>query len=352
VIFPRFRQRLCLAVDLCGYSRHTSDEHIDGQTRLVRVIEHAVRRTKVVRIRVQRQDQGDGLLAVFPPDTDDMRVVPALVLGLRDGMYQTNRSPGPFGRMRMRSAIGRGSISRSPSGYVGDCVITVSRMIDSVELRNTLVDREHSDLALAITPELHTEVIAPNPPGLPASEFTIAELANPDKEVVTSAWMYVPRSAPARDLSADAVRWGYSPTRTAMQEFVVPALSAAHLVATVGHMLAPSSPLREWLLPAHDGPNGAGGTGDPGHPDGLDSNFDEVDNDSHHHDSHHQSADQHHADGSDSFDGTHHGRAHHQHHVPHGYDVGDDVGHNDPSHPAVGHHDAGYHHGIGFHHGH
>ncbi|MGH3813337.1 MAG: dynamin family protein [Pseudonocardiaceae bacterium] len=93
-------------------------------------------------------------------------------------------------------------------------------------------------------------------------EFALRELAQPNAflaefvamEFATSAWMYVPRSAPARDLSAGAVRWGYSPTRTALHEFVVPAISAAHLVATVGHMLAPSSPLREWFLPAHDGP--------------------------------------------------------------------------------------------------
>lgn len=350
MIFPRFRQRLCLAVDLRQYSRHPPAEHVDGQTRLVRVIEHAVHRTRVSRIRVQRQDQGDGLLAVFPSDTDDIRVVPALVLGLRDGMYQTNCSPGPFGRMRMRSAIGRGSVSRSPSGYVGDCVITVSRMVDSIELRAAIEDREHSDLALAITQELHTDVIAPSPPGLPASEFMPAELANPDKEFVTSAWMYVPRSAPARDLTAGAVRWGYSPTRTAMREFVVPAISAAHLVATVGHMLAPSSPLREWLLPAHDEPADSSGAGCPDYLDGPDSDFDDAGD--HSHDSHHPGGDHHHADGHGSFHGTHYGSAHYQHHVTHAHGAGHDLGHQGLSHSDVGHHHVGYHDGPGYHHRH
>jgi hypothetical protein len=347
VIPARAAQRLCLAVDLRQYSQHTPDEHIDAQTRLVRVVEHAVRRARIARLRVQRQDQGDGLLAVFPPVTDDVQAVPGLVLGLRDGLYQANRSPGPFGRLRLRAALGRGSIARSSNGYVGNCVIAVSRMVDSAGLRAALEDRGHSDLALAVTDDLHADVIARGTPGLPASEFTRVELANPGKDFSAAAWLYVPRSAPARDLTSDAVRWGYSPTRTAMREYVVPALTAVHAVAVVGHLAAPSSPLREWVMPSHGGSHG-----------GPDPNFDEVDGrpsrgqperGAHHHVNNHDSA--HH--GHSHHDSGHHDSGHHDsgHHDSGHHDSGHhDSGHHDSGHNGHGHHDSGHHdHG---HHGH
>jgi hypothetical protein len=320
----RLRHRLCLAVDLRQYGRHTPEEQLDGQARLVRVIEHAVRRTQISRIRIQRQYQGDGLLAVFPPGIDDVHVVPSLILGLRDGLYQTNQVPGPFGRLRMRSAIGRGSISRAPSGYVGTSVIEVSRMVDSAGLRGELERRECSDLALAITQDLYTGVISLAPPGLPATEFTPATLDNPGKEYATSAWIYVPRAAPARDLSAEAVRWGDTPARSALKEYVVPAISAAPVVTAVGHILV-SSPIREWFLPSHEKP--------ADDHNGPDPDFDDHAYHGHHHDS---------PVHSHEYDAHHGGTDAHHHDVHH---ANTHYGHHDTDHSTVDDHGHHLHHG-------
>ncbi|MEU6591603.1 hypothetical protein ABZ923_20670 [Streptomyces sp. NPDC046881] len=343
----RYRRRLCLAVDLRHYSRHTYAEQEDAQYRLRLVVEHALRRARVLRVRAQQQLQGDGQLVVFPTGIDVVRAVPALVLGLRDGLYQANRAPGRFGRLRMRAGLGQGAVSRADRGYVGDCVVLVNRLIDSAEVRRALEADPGSDLALAVSDGIYRDAVLPQAHGLSAGDFRRVDVVLREKDFVSSAWLHVPRSAPARDLRAEPVIWGHSPGRTAMREFVVPALGAAHAAATV---VSHSRTLREWVLP---GGHGAG----PGTSTATaagDADFDGPDDERH--------------GGPHPGDGQHgHGHRADPHHAdPHGPDDGHgpdpyhpDPHHGDPHQPGPADpqadpfhpHDAGHHHVHPFHHG-
>ncbi|MEU3916901.1 hypothetical protein [Streptomyces sp. NPDC029004] len=323
-----------MAVDLRQYSRHTYTEQADAQVRLRLVVEHALRRARVLRVRTQQQLQGDGRLVVFPARTDAVRAVPELILGLRDGLYEANRAPGAFGRIRMRAALGQGSISRADSGYLGECVVLVSRLVDSDGLRNALERNQNSDLALAVPNDLYRDVILQQAHGLPASEFRQIDVVTQKKEFSAGAWLHVPRSAPARDPSPEPVIWGYSPGRTAMREFVVPALAAAHLAATV---VSHSQSLREWALP------------DSGTDAGCeDREFDGSDHAAPH-DAHHADpqqvdpyhADPHHPDLHDP--DPHHPDPHHP--DPHNPDPHQDHHHPDPHHFDSTHHIHHFHQG-------
>ncbi|WP_328881852.1 hypothetical protein [Streptomyces sp. NBC_00299] len=335
----RYRRRLCLAVDLRHYSRHTYPEQQDAQYRLRLVVEHALRRARVPRVRAQQQLQGDGQLVVFPAGIDVVRAVPALVLGLRDGLYQANRAPGLFGRLRMRAGVGQGAISRAERGYLGDCVVLVNRLIDSAPVRDALAADTDSDLALAVSEGIYRDVILPQALGLSAGEFRRIDVVLQDKDFASSAWLHVPRSAPARDLGPEQVIWGHSPGRTALREFVVPALGAAHLAATV---VSHSGTLREWVLPgSHNGePATQAATvaddadfegpdhehrGEPHHEDG------------HHEDGHHadlHQSDAYHSDAYGPDDGHHSDPYHPSPYHPHPYHP--DPHHADPYHPASG----------------
>ncbi|MCQ4043330.1 hypothetical protein ACFOSC_00795 [Streptantibioticus rubrisoli] len=339
----RYSRRLLLAVDLRHYSRHTYDEQTDAQYRLRLVVEHALRRARVMRVRVQQQLQGDGQLVVFPARVDIVRAVPALVLGLRDGLYQVNQTPGAFGRLRMRAALGQGSLSRADRGYVGGCVVLVSRLVESEAVRQELERNADCDLALAVPDDLYRDAVVPQSHGLSATQFHRAEIVTPAKDFSATAWLHAPRSAPAADLGPEPVIWGHSRARTATKEFVVPALGAAHLAATA---LAHSAVLREWLLPgAQQGtPTGA-----------VSADFDDTGvvyarPDAH--DPHvggpHPGSDTHHV--GDGQHGGHHAAVHHteaEHHAQHA----------DGHHPSDGHHDAhagsvleDRHHGDPYHH--
>ncbi|MFF0061374.1 hypothetical protein ACFYRC_07470 [Streptomyces sp. NPDC005279] len=349
-----YRRRLCLAVDLRQYSRHGYRAQEDAQYRLRLVVEHALRRARVLRVRAQQQVQGDGQLVVFPTRIDAVRVVPALILGLRDGLYQANRTPGAFGRMRMRAALALGSVSRADRGYLGDCVVLVNRLVDSDGLRDALEGEPGSDMALAVPDEMYRDVVLPDGRGLSA-EFRRIEVAIVKKDFACGAWLHVPPSAPARDPRAEPVIWGHSPGRTAMREFVVPALGAAHLAATV---VSHGQTLREWVLPGSGtGVSYGGGDGD----------FDDTDEKEphagdrlggrhqgrHHAGAHHGSG--HHGDSR--LPGAHHGAPHHaapHHEDPHHPDTHQndphpqdphqpEPHHSDPFHPDPHHHDPHHH---------
>lgn len=244
----RYRRKLCLAVDLRKYSQHSYPEQADAQHRMVQVLAHALSRARVPRVMIQRQPQGDGQLIVMPSGTDDVRSVPALILGLRDGLFRTNCVPGQFGRLRMRAALCQGSVSRAPNGYVGDCVVLASRLVDSEQVRAALEDKAESDLALAVPPDLYQDVIMQAAYGLPPGEFEMTELTKKDKEFTATAWLYVPKSAPSWDVSARPVRWGYSPGRSAVEDYILPALTAVHIAAAVGHLAAGLPHALNWRL--------------------------------------------------------------------------------------------------------
>jgi hypothetical protein len=247
----RYRRRLCLAVDLRKYSQHSYAEQANAQARMVQVLAHALSRARVPRVMIQRQAQGDGQLVIMPSGTDDVRSIPALILGLRDGLFRTNCVPGQFGRLRMRAALCQGSVSRAPNGYVGDCVVLATRLMDSEQVREALENKTESDLALAVPPDLYQDVITQEAYALPSGEFDIMELTKKEKEFTATAWLYVPKSAPSWDVSARPVRWGYSPGRTATEDYILPALTAVHIAALVGHLAAGLPHALDWRL-SHD----------------------------------------------------------------------------------------------------
>lgn len=201
------RRRLILAVDVSGYSKHDYGGQEDAQIRLQRLAGYALRRAGVSTVRVQRQEQGDGQLVLFPAGVDETRLVPSLILGLRDGLYHLNRVPGAFGRLRIRAALGQGPVWRSANGYVGDAVVQVSRLLDATALRAALDEVKTSDLALALSPELYREIICREPSGLETRDFYEADVVIPAKEFRSRAWLHVPEPGPAPDARSD-VRWG------------------------------------------------------------------------------------------------------------------------------------------------
>lgn len=201
----RFLRRLCLATDIEDYSRHRNLEQLDAQRRLARIVTFACLRARVVR--VERQEQGDGQLVVLRAGIDETYVVPALILGLRQALYESNRDSGDFGRIRLRAALAQGPLTAGASGYVGKAVVTVSRLLDSAPLRSALTDNADIELALAVTDDLYADVLSENYPGLAASEFTRTDISVPAKSFSTSAWLHRPAAGPAPDLRALDVEW-------------------------------------------------------------------------------------------------------------------------------------------------
>jgi hypothetical protein len=83
-------RRLCIAVDLEGYSRRDNLSQLSAQSELVQVLEQACTKAQLERTYWEKQPQGDGELALLPSGVDETRVIPDFVHEL--GIPERRRS--------------------------------------------------------------------------------------------------------------------------------------------------------------------------------------------------------------------------------------------------------------------
>ncbi|MEV4625916.1 hypothetical protein AB0J90_06465 [Micromonospora sp. NPDC049523] len=224
---PEFTDRLCLVVDIPEHGARAAPEQTDAQGdaqfRLLRIIQFACLRARIRRIAGSglrgiglRGDGGpgsgirgggDAQVLVLPPAVDSARVVPALVLGLRHALYESNREPGSGGRIRLRAVLVGGNIGRGATGFLGPAVVLAADLAHTpvFETAFTRPEHEHVDLALVTSDLLYQDVFRQNYPGLPADDFRPVPITG--RETAPPAWYHLPVSRPAPDNRAARVSW-------------------------------------------------------------------------------------------------------------------------------------------------
>ncbi|GAA1269729.1 hypothetical protein GCM10009665_67730 [Kitasatospora nipponensis] len=185
---PRLR-RLCLVVDIEAYGGRPYSVQQRVQAKLDRALDHACERAGIRRPQCEQQDRGDGQLLLLPPGADEARVLPGLVLGLRDALHTMNRSPGTDGRIRIRAALAQGAVQRAPLGYVAWSVELASRLLDCAEIRAALAAAAASDMALVVAADLYADAFATGAGGLPGTAFTQVTVSIPAKRFEAVAWV-------------------------------------------------------------------------------------------------------------------------------------------------------------------
>src|SRR5262245_7490568 len=130
-------RRVCLMVDIQGYSRLPLNAQEDAQGRLHWVMVQALAAADAKAGSTQ-QVQGDGALFTLPPKLDEPGVLPGLIHALGSAVGQVTDVPGPAGRLRMRFALAQGPVQEALTGYVGTAVVAVARMTNSKAARDAL----------------------------------------------------------------------------------------------------------------------------------------------------------------------------------------------------------------------
>ncbi|MEV6976035.1 hypothetical protein [Kitasatospora sp. NPDC093806] len=333
---PRLR-RICLVVDIEAYSGRPYRVQQKVQERLDRSLDHACARAGVDRARCEAQDRGDGQLLLLPPDVDEAKALPGLVLGLRDALHTLNRAPGTAGRLRVRAALAQGGVQRAALGYVARSVETACRLLDCAEARAALKSTPDTDLALVVADDLFTDAFAAGAGGLPVEEFTPITVAIPAKRFEAHAWVGTPRQGslvPLPDPAAPAAR------RRATASVLFRGLGDALAGAAVG--ATPTLHHHQDHDPPNHGEDGTdtwtthdGHHGHHGHDDGHH-------HDTHHHDGHHADDPWHPHDGYDpdpwATDPHHHQDPHHHDQPDHTPDDSHHHHDTDPAYPSYDDH--------------
>jgi|GEM_PF-6939229 len=177
--------RLVISADVKGYSAHEVAQAEWLQDRLARVMAAARAATGVVG--VQPQPQGDCLVLVFPPGSDDVVVLPAFLSALADAVRAANRGRDLALALRIRVGVARGSTGVAATGWSGQAPIAASRLRDSEPAREAMREAGAA-LVVVASDEIHQDVLAREWAGPP---FRRVEVRNQEKGFDAAAWLLV-----------------------------------------------------------------------------------------------------------------------------------------------------------------
>jgi hypothetical protein len=181
--------RTVFVLDVAGYGLRTVPERDDVQRRLRQLVVAMLAEcglTLDMRV-VDHQWTGDGINGVLPPDIDPPAVLSSLVRSLAANLRADNARHAD--RIRLRMAIGVGIIERRAAGFGGPVIVDVSRLADSAALRSALSGDPAADLAVAISDQVYTLIVQPGYPGIPAGQFSRANVMA--KEFSGTAWIWL-----------------------------------------------------------------------------------------------------------------------------------------------------------------
>jgi hypothetical protein len=181
--------RIGFVLDVAAYGTRAVPERDEVQRRLRQLVVATLEKCGLeldTRV-VDHQWTGDGMNGVLPSGIDPPAVLGELIRSLAAGLSADNA--GHTDRIRLRMAIGLGLIERKAAGFGGPMIVDINRLVDSAALRSALSGEPGADLAVAISDQVYTLIIQPGYPGIPATQFTQANVVA--KEFSGPAWIWL-----------------------------------------------------------------------------------------------------------------------------------------------------------------
>lgn len=191
MIAPR---RLCVGVDLAGFSARTPGEQADAQIRLGRLLDRAWSENTTpdpVREGPVREPRGSGEVALPADGVDESEFVSGFVRSLRVGLRRTNRAAAGLPRLRLRVAMHTGAAAVTPGGIVGGGFVRTTRLLDCAEVRGALAAHPSSDLVLIVSQSLFEDVVSAEEHELVREDFSAVRVERPDKAFTADAAVHV-----------------------------------------------------------------------------------------------------------------------------------------------------------------
>jgi hypothetical protein len=205
-----------LAVDIAGFTRTDRDDIIRRHLRdqLYRIVPEALDASSVPWARCHREDRGDGLFVVVPPEIPAKSLLGSFPEQLAARIHTHNHLAREAACMQLRAAVHVGPVEHDGHGIVSTDVNFLFRMLEARPLKQLLAT-SGAGLALAVSDYVYRTFVCRDPsivfPGL------FRDFRFQVKQTRDRAWAYLPgRSgdpAPGRCLglgsglaSRDAVR--------------------------------------------------------------------------------------------------------------------------------------------------
>ncbi len=183
---------MCFGVDIVDYSSRSGPAKSLAQKRLADVLRRALQRLGLNLDDLIKQPTGDGLNVVLPQSAQLHHALPGVLDALRQELAADNRNQAD--RLRLRLSISVGMIGSGETGFTGELIIEVDRLLNSSVLRDASHRAYEVDLVAIVSNTLHRFVIKP--------EWAIMPSGRLDRFMVTvkeynePGWLWVPEAAP------------------------------------------------------------------------------------------------------------------------------------------------------------
>ncbi len=186
---PGLRLRMAFVLDVVGYGARAVTQQQDVSRRLRALVDATLDQCelKLDPEIVDYQWTGDGINAVLPADIDPTATLPVLIRSLASALGADNARSAD--RIRIRMAVSVGLIERGATGFDGQLIVDINRLVDSRPLRAALSETPAADLAVAISDHVYVMMIQPGYPGIPGGQFTHMNVVA--KEFSGSAWLWL-----------------------------------------------------------------------------------------------------------------------------------------------------------------
>jgi hypothetical protein len=186
---PGLRLRMAFCLDVVGYGARTVPQQQEVARRLRALVDATLDgcELKLDPEIVDYQWTGDGINAVLPADIDPTATLPALIRSLASALGADNARSAD--RIRIRMAVSVGLIERGVTGFDGQLIVDINRLVDSAPLRAALSETPSADLAVAISDHVYAMMIRPGYPGIPGGQLTRVDVAA--KEFSGPAWLWL-----------------------------------------------------------------------------------------------------------------------------------------------------------------
>jgi hypothetical protein len=187
-----FGRALLVACDISSYGSGDDVLQLDKQRGLAVVLDEAAAAARLVRSSWQRNDRGDGELALLPDSESEPRVIDDFIHQLSAALARFNRNRIAQAQLRLRVAIHYGVAYPADSGYAGQGLVTVSRLLDSEPIRFALRNST-ACLALILSDGVYRETVLNGHTSVAPNEFRKVSIQV--KEYHADAWLWLPANA-------------------------------------------------------------------------------------------------------------------------------------------------------------
>ncbi|MFG2001402.1 hypothetical protein ACGFNU_19855 [Spirillospora sp. NPDC048911] len=177
-------------MDVAGFASHTRDDDDRRFVRetIFRMLEQAFSSSGLRLPDYYREDRGDGVLIIVPPDVPTRTVVDPMLARLETELRRHNQRAAAPVRIQLRAALHVGPVVGDLHGVFGNAITQAARLLEAPVLKSGLAE-SGGDLGFITSAYVYESVIREGPGFVDPSLYQPVEIQV--KETELSAWMYL-----------------------------------------------------------------------------------------------------------------------------------------------------------------